>query len=98
MNFKYIISSLFLLFLAFGACTEDERGLETQGYLELGVSKNVEVITRGFDVEDQSLAVDICTGAKRYPERNGQISYGQFYGRLCYGCIRWYKGGQIRLD
>lgn len=64
MNFKYIISSLFLLFLAFGACTEDERGLETQGYLELGVSKNVEVITRGFDVEDQSLAVDICTGAK----------------------------------
>ncbi|WP_251967016.1 PCMD domain-containing protein [Parabacteroides sp. AD58] len=63
MNFKYIISSLFLLFLAFGACTEDERGLETQGYLELGVSKNVEVITRGFDVEDQSLAVDICAGA-----------------------------------
>lgn len=63
MNFKYIISSLFLLFLALGACTEDERGLETQGYLELGVSKNVEVITRGFDVEDQSLAVDICAGA-----------------------------------
>lgn len=63
MNFKYIISSLFLLFLAFGACTEDEQGLETQGYLELGVSKNVEVITRGFDVEDQSLAVDICAGA-----------------------------------
>lgn len=63
MNFKYIISSLFLLFLAFGACTEDERGLETQGYLELGVSKNVEVITRGFDVEDQSLAVDICAGS-----------------------------------
>lgn len=63
MNFKYIISSLFLLFLAFGACTEDERGLETQGYLELGVSKNVEVITRGFEVEDQSLAVDICAGA-----------------------------------
>ena len=64
MNFKYIISSLFLLFLAFGACTEDERGLETHGYLELGVSKNVEVITRSFDVEDQSLAVDICAGAK----------------------------------
>lgn len=63
MNFKYIISSLFLLFLALGACTEDERGLETQGYLELGVSKNVEVITRGFDVEDQSLAVDICAGS-----------------------------------
>lgn len=63
MNFKYIISSLFLLFLAFGACTEDERGLETQGYLELGVSKNVEVITRGFDVEDQSLAVNIFAGS-----------------------------------
>lgn len=75
MNFKYIISSLFLLFLAFGACTEDERGLETQGYLELGVSKNVEVITRGFDVEDQSLAVDICAGAndsivKRFSDYN----------------------------
>ncbi len=64
MNFKYIINSLFLLLLVFGACTEDERGLETHGYLELGVSKNVEVITRGFDVEDQSLAVDICAGAK----------------------------------
>lgn len=63
MDFKYIISNLFLSLLLLGACTEDERGLETQGYLELGVSKNVEVITRGFDVEDQSLAVDICAGA-----------------------------------
>ena len=35
---------------------------------------------------------------RKDPERNGQISYGQLYGRLCYGCIRWYKGGQIRLD
>lgn len=63
MNFKYIISSTLLSLLILLSCTEDERGLETQGYLELGVSKNVEVITRGFDVEDQSLAVDICAGS-----------------------------------
>ena len=39
-----------------------------------------------------------CFSTIEVPERNGQISYGQLYGRLCYGCIRWYKGGQVRLD
>lgn len=63
MKFKYRIGSIFLSLLALLSCNDEERNMETKGYLELGVTKNVEVITRGFDVEDQSLAVDICTGA-----------------------------------
>lgn len=63
MNIKYIIGSTFLSLLALMSCNDDERNVETKGYLELGVTKNVEVITRGFDVDDQSLAVDICVGA-----------------------------------
>lgn len=63
MNIKYIIGSIFLSLLTLLSCNDEERGLQTQGYLELGVTKNIEVITRSFDVEDQSLAVDICTGA-----------------------------------
>lgn len=63
MNFKYRIDSIFLSLLALLSCNDEERNIETKGYLELGVTKNVEVITRGFDVDDQSLAVDICTGA-----------------------------------
>lgn len=63
MNFKYRIGSIFLSLLALLSCNDEERNIETKGYLELGVTKNVEVITRGFDVDDQSLAVDICTGA-----------------------------------
>ena len=63
MNIKYIIGSAFLSLLALLSCNDDERNVETKGYLELGVTKNVEVITRGFDVDDQSLAVDICVGA-----------------------------------
>lgn len=62
-NLKYIIGSAFFSLLALLSCNDEERSLETKGYLELGVTKNVEVITRGFEVEDQSLAVDICTGA-----------------------------------
>ena len=45
------------------SCDNEDNRIQTTGYLELGVSKNVEVITRSFDVKDQSLAVDICTGA-----------------------------------
>lgn len=63
MKIRYIISCLLLLFISFASCTDDESSLETKGYLELGVSKNVEVITRAFDVEDQSLYVDICAGS-----------------------------------
>ena len=63
MNIKYIIGSTFLSLLALLSCNDEERNIETKGYLELGVTKNVEVITRGFDVDDQSLAVDICVGA-----------------------------------
>lgn len=63
MKIRYIISCLLLLFMSFTSCTDDESSLETKGYLELGVSKNLEVITRAFDVEDQSLYVDICAGA-----------------------------------
>lgn len=63
MNVRYIISCLLLLFMSSTSCTDDESSLETKGYLELGVSKNVEVITRAFNVEDQSLYVDICAGA-----------------------------------
>lgn len=61
-NLKYRIGSAFLSLLALLSCNDEERGMQTQGYLELGVTKNIEVITRSFDVEDQSLAVDICTG------------------------------------
>ena len=63
MNIKYIIGSIFLSLLTLLSCNDEEWGLQTQGYLELGVTKNIEVITRSFDVEDQSLAVDICMGA-----------------------------------
>ena len=63
MNIKYRIGSAFLSLLTLLSCNDEERNIETKGYLELGVTKNVEVITRGFDVDDQSLAVDICVGA-----------------------------------
>lgn len=63
MNIKYRIGSTFLSLLALLSCNDEERNIETKGYLELGVTKNVEVITRGFDVDDQSLAVDVCVGA-----------------------------------
>lgn len=60
---SYIIGYLFLMLFVWVSCDNEENRMQTTGYLELGVSKNVEVITRGFDVEDQSLTVDICTGA-----------------------------------
>ena len=60
--FKYITGCLLFLSLFFQSCSDDRNTLNHQGFLELGVSKNVEVITRGFDVEDQSLSVDICSG------------------------------------
>lgn len=60
--FKYITGYLLFLSLLFQSCSDDRNTLSHQGFLELGVSKNVEVITRGFDVEDQSLSVDICSG------------------------------------
>ena len=60
---SYIIGCLFLMLFVWVSCDNEDNRIQTTGYLELGVSKNVEVITRGFDVKDQSLAVDICTGA-----------------------------------
>ena len=60
---SYIIGCLFLMLFVWVSCDNEDNRMQTTGYLELGVSKNVEVITRGFDVKDQSLAVDICTGA-----------------------------------
>ena len=60
---SYIIGCLFLMLFVWVSCDNEDNRMQTTGYLELGVSKNVEVVTRGFDVKDQSLAVDICTGA-----------------------------------
>ena len=60
---SYIIGCLFLMLFVWVSCDSEDNRMQTTGYLELGVSKNVEVVTRGFDVKDQSLAVDICTGA-----------------------------------
>lgn len=62
MNFKYIIKIILFSSITFISCIDENELGDSQGYLELGVSKNVEVITRGFDVEDQSLSVDICSG------------------------------------
>ncbi len=59
---SYIIGCLFLMLFVWVSCDNEDNRMQTTGYLELGVSKNVEVVTRGFDVKDQSLAVDICTG------------------------------------
>lgn len=63
MNIRYIGTGLLLMLLSLFACEKESGSLQTTGYIELGVSKNVEVITRAVDVETQSLAVDICTGA-----------------------------------
>ena len=60
---SYIIGCLFLMLFVWVSCDNEDNRMQTTGYLELGVSKNVEVVTRGFDVKDQSLAVDICTGS-----------------------------------
>jgi len=54
---------LFLGLSLLFACEDDSNRPETAGYIELGVSKNVEVVTRAVDVQSQSLAVDICVGA-----------------------------------
>lgn len=61
MNLKYLIKIILFSFITFISCIDENELGNSQGYLELGVSKNVEVITRGFDVEDQSLSVDICS-------------------------------------
>lgn len=62
MNFKYIIKIILFSSITFISCIDENELENSQGYLELGISKNVEVITRGFDVEDQSLSVEICSG------------------------------------
>lgn len=67
MNLKYIIRVILFSFISFISCIDENELENSQGYLELCVSKNVEVITRGFDVEDQSLSVDI------YSNKNDSI-------------------------
>lgn len=49
---SYIIGCLFLMLFVWVSCDNEDNRMQTTGYLELGVSKNVEVVTRGFDVKD----------------------------------------------
>lgn len=49
----------FLLVWVFFAC-EEKDSLSNAGYLELGVTKNVEVISKAVDPSTQPLAVAIC--------------------------------------
>lgn len=63
MKRNNILMGLFLGLSLLFACEDDSNRPETAGYIELGVSKNVEVVTRAVDVQSQSLAVDICVGA-----------------------------------
>ena len=48
---SYIIGCLFLMLFVWVSCDNEDNRMQTTGYLELGVSKNVEVVTRGFDVK-----------------------------------------------
>ena len=43
---SYIIGCLFLMLFVWVSCDNEDNRMQTTGYLELGVSKNVEVVTR----------------------------------------------------
>ena len=52
---SYIIGCLFLMLFVWVSCDNEDNRMQTTGYLELGVSKNVEVVTRGFDVKESGV-------------------------------------------
>lgn len=62
LGYMAVLLSMMSYFLM--SCDNADNTVPTTGYLELGVSKNVEVVTKAMSTADQSLAVDICTGAK----------------------------------